>query len=126
MGAGESGEDYFSVQTGNKIRILQQGVYAVTMHIAWVEANVGDYWLCLSKDWGHIYKHYGKTITATDVSMTASQIIRLSEYPDFGNQLSLQALHVAATDKNIDGAYLEVIRLGDYTGTDIESMNPDY
>lgn len=121
MGAGDSGEPYF-VTNGNGIEILQQGVFAVSIEVIWVEAQTFTGWLGISDAAAGAQHVFPLTIDATNSISEAATLVH--NYEGTGIILTLVVFQASGGTRNIDAAFLQVTRLGNWSGVDFQTMDP--
>jgi hypothetical protein len=130
IGAGESGEGVFDDDPGvdQDLVPLLGGVYLVKIGLFWAVTNVGKFAYAVDKNVGLIEWYYGDTqhTTLTHTEFYATSLQHVSA-PGAGGDIrwSLTLYQASGAAKNLDAAYLHAVRLGDYTGLDWFSLNPD-
>lgn len=121
MTGSESGVGYFEANS-NAIKVLNQGIYIVTAEIMWFEAANFNYVLSISDGLaGAGHYQQGANLGATTISSSISFTHRWTA----NTNISLTVAQDSGVNKNIDAAYLEIVLLAGYTGTDFVDMNPD-
>jgi hypothetical protein len=122
MGAGESGEGYFDVLS-DSIEILQDGVYLISGGVIWFESSTFDcgvgYYDAVAND-EHMF--IGANITGSNG--VAHSFTHMHRYTAGSVFITLNVVQTSGSTRNVDAAYLEVMRIGSWTGTDFTAMDP--
>lgn len=125
MGTGESGEAYFAAVGTTGISVLQAGVYAITVKINWTSAMGTTAWLMgpnvLSPPDDYIDLDAKGASSSTTMVGIVSQTRRLGADT---REVRATVWQITGSNKSIDAAVLEILRLGDYDGDDTNAMNP--
>ena len=105
------------------LEVLQDGLYVVTMEAFWFDA-VGSTWMfgwdeIAASAWLHMSTFAGTT--STTVTGVVSQHARI----EAGTKINMNIWQIAGSARNLDSAYLEIVHLGSYTGTERQAMNPN-
>lgn len=128
MGTGESGEGWFSAGSNYFINILQPGVYALTAEVTWTDAMTSSWAMAISSDyaaWIHTMPGYFEATGATPSGNGMLSMIHRYNPNNIAAGPVLSVYQRTGASKNLNAAYLEIVRLGDYTGTDFNDMDPD-
>lgn|GEM_PF-6625328 len=124
IATGESGEGWFDVPGGSTtaLRLLVDGMYTVTAEVMWSASGTFTAGIGISD---------GVSGGAHWVLMPFSNFTQFSFTQSFTHRwtvntsLQLQVFQNSGVSKDVDAAYMEVVYLDAYTGTDWTSMNPD-
>lgn len=125
MGAGESGETYFAANGTNGIEILVAGYYIVTCEVNWLSAMGTTAWLMGISPLAPIADYNSLDAKGASSSTTMTGIVTKPMRLTAGRILRLQVWQITGSDKAVDVCFLEIARLGSYTGTDPEDMAPN-
>ncbi len=125
IGTGESGEGVFDeyVAGGNLIGLttLMSGVYLVKCELTWNEAHNFQWGLGItdSSPTGHY---------SVGLQNPAQSVFGMScEYHRYPNNQTFifTCFQGSGVNKNIDAAFMEAIRIGDYSGAEYTTLDPD-
>jgi hypothetical protein len=122
MGASESGEPYFDA-VSDSIEILQDGLYLITGEVIWTTSPswtgaIGYY----DSDAGD--DHLFAAAAPNSSGFNVQAFTAVHRYTAASIFITLTVMQNSGTTKDIDAAYLEIARIGSWSGTDFLSMDP--
>ena len=124
MAAGEGGENYFDRTTNFNVRIKQAGWYSVTAQVFWAVAVTWNYSMLIGGSVAGWMPSAPGYFDASGATVNQGVMSYVHAYPA-NWQLILGIYQRSGSAKNLDSAYLEVVRLGDFSGTMFTSQDPN-
>lgn len=125
MGAGESGETYFAANGTNGIEVLVGGFYIVTCEVNWFSGMGTTAWLMGINPLAPVADYNSLDAKGASNSTTMTGVVTKPMRITPGRIIRIEVWQISGVDKAVDVCLLEIARLGSYSGTDPESMNPN-
>lgn len=125
MGAGESGEGVFTVDhTGNFLTIERSAVVLVHCRAYWFSSLTNPWilWVNVSMSANLNEAHFPGLGGSTDDAGDLEFHTRVRAGTDFSFGVRQQD----GANRSLDAAMLDIMVIGDYTGTDFDAMDPDF
>lgn len=121
MGAGESGENYFQSSGTTGLQARVHGLYLVTAEVYW-NTNPTTPWMFAITDsdaWFHGNYFAGQN------TQDQFGVITLPIRIDPNITYFATVWHASGGSRLVDAFYLEMVYMGDYTGTERTAMDPN-
>jgi hypothetical protein len=125
LAGGDSSAGVFELHSGtpDTIEILVNGIYAVTVWVSWFDLVTTGWYMGFTRNVGFQVMDYTNALSASDPYQTKTFILNFTG-PN-AIHLAPMVYHAAGAARNLDAAFLHVVKLGDYTGTAWTAMNAD-
>ena len=125
IGAGESGagvfDEYLSGSDLIGLTTLVSGVYLVKCELVWNEAHNFDWGLGVDDSSGASHYVYG---TKNPAQSVVGVYFEYHRYPA-SQTVIFTTFQGSGSNKNIDAAMMEIMRIGDYSGAEYTTLDPD-